>query len=78
MSSTVPCRNVIRNSVDTQRWLFHRALNAVDEFVVVSEDLRRWLSEELHVRQPITVVPCLLPTAGERTAKHFKRYCASA
>lgn len=44
-----------------QRWLFHRAINAVDEFVVVSEDLRRWLKEELNVRQPIIVVPCLLP-----------------
>ncbi len=51
-----------------QRWLFHRGLNAVDEFVVVSEDLRRWLKEDLHVCQPITVVPCLLPTfPGEAT-----------
>ncbi len=44
-----------------QRWLFHRAVNAVDEFVVVSEDLRRWLKDEIKVRQPITVIPCLLP-----------------
>jgi len=44
-----------------RRWLFHRAVNAVDEFVVVSEDLRRWLWEEIKVRQPITVIPCLLP-----------------
>jgi glycogen synthase len=45
----------------TQRRLFHRAVNAVDEFVVVSEDLRRWLQEEIKVRQPITVIPCLVP-----------------
>jgi glycogen synthase len=44
-----------------RRWLFHRALNAVDEFVVVSEDLRRWLKDEVKARQPITVIPCLLP-----------------
>jgi glycosyltransferase involved in cell wall biosynthesis len=45
-----------------QRWLFQRAINAVDEFVVVSEDLHRWLQEDLGVRQPVTVIPCLLPT----------------
>lgn len=50
-----------------QRWLFHRAVNAVDEFVVVSEDLRRWLKEDLNVLQPITVIPCLLPTPPSET-----------
>jgi glycosyltransferase involved in cell wall biosynthesis len=45
----------------TQRWLFRRAIRAVDEFVVVSDDLRRWLREEIKVRQPITVIPCLVP-----------------
>jgi glycosyltransferase involved in cell wall biosynthesis len=52
-----------------QRWLFQCAINAVDEFVVVSEDLRRWLKEDLNVQQPIVVVPCLLPnppSAGTR------------
>ena len=44
-----------------QRWLFRRAVNSVDEFVVVSEELRQWLAEEINVRQPITVIPCLLP-----------------
>lgn len=53
----------------TQRWLFHRAVNAVDEFVVVSDDLRRWLQEDLNLRQRVTVVPCLLPPTTEvRTA----------
>ncbi len=45
----------------TQRLLFRRAAEAVDEFVVVGEELRRWLREEIKVRQPITVIPCLLP-----------------
>ncbi len=49
----------------TQRWLFHRAVNAVDEFVVVSDDLRRWLQEDLNLRQRVTVVPCLLPPTTE-------------
>jgi glycosyltransferase involved in cell wall biosynthesis len=44
-----------------QRWLFHRGIEAVDEFVVVSEELRRWLKEEIKVHQRITVIPCLLP-----------------
>ena len=53
-----------------QRRLFHRAINAVDEFVVVSEDLRRWLKDEINVRQPITVIPCLVPTLpSDRDAK---------
>ena len=44
-----------------QRWLFRHAIRAVDEFVVVSEELRRWLREEIKAHQPITVIPCLLP-----------------
>lgn len=47
-----------------RRWLFHRAANAVDHFVVVSEELRRWLQEEIKVSQPVTVIPCLLPSAS--------------
>jgi glycosyltransferase involved in cell wall biosynthesis len=52
-----------------QRWLFHRGINAVDKFVVVSEELRRWLQEEMGVHQPVTVIPCLLPNPpGDETA----------
>ena len=51
-----------------RRWFFHRALNAVDEFVVVSDDLLRWLREDLQVRQPITLIPCLLPTPSRETS----------
>jgi glycosyltransferase involved in cell wall biosynthesis len=53
-----------------RRRLFHSALAAVDEFVVVSDELRRWLQEELRVEQRVTVVPCLLPAPpGDRLAK---------
>lgn len=44
-----------------QRKLFRAAVAAVDEFVVVHEDLRRWLQGEIKVRQRVTVIPCLLP-----------------
>ena len=50
-----------------QRWLFQRAVKGVDQFVVVSEELRRWLQDDIHVRQPIVVVPGLLPAVtGEQ------------
>lgn len=53
-----------------QRRLFHCAIKAVDEFVVVSEDLRRWLQEEINVHQRVTVIPCLMPTLpSDRDAK---------
>ncbi len=51
-----------------QRWLFQRGVKAVDEFVVVSDELRRWLQEELKVGQRVTVVPCLLPPPNEIAA----------
>jgi glycosyltransferase involved in cell wall biosynthesis len=50
-----------------RRWLFHRAVNAVDAFVVVSEDLRHWLAEEIGVRQPIHKIPGLLPPVASVT-----------
>ena len=51
-----------------KRWLFHGGLSAVDHFVVVSEDLRRWLQEDLKVVQPITVIPCLVPPPPGETS----------
>lgn len=64
------------------RWLFKRAVNAVDTFVVVNEELRRWLQEEIHVHQPIVVVPGLLPpqpsagitTLSSGTEKSLRRH----
>jgi glycosyltransferase involved in cell wall biosynthesis len=68
------------------RRLFQRAINAVDAFVVASDDLRRWLKEDLNVRQSITVIPCLLPTPASETntslsngtAKSLQPYLAHA
>ena len=51
-----------------QRWLFRRAVRAVDKFVVVSEDLRRWLQEEIKVSQDVIVIHCLLPQATDEGA----------
>jgi glycosyltransferase involved in cell wall biosynthesis len=67
-----------------KRRRFHRAVKAVDHFIVVSEELRRWLQEELKVPQPITVIPCLLPSApahdrvklSSTTEKNIKPYLA--
>ena len=66
-------KNILDGSLPTrypqfsgmQRWLFHRGVNAVDEFVVVSDELRRWLQEDLRVRQRVVVVPCLLPPTSK-------------
>ncbi len=44
-----------------RRALFRVGVAAADEFVVVSEELRRWLREEVGATQPVTVIPCLLP-----------------
>ena len=44
-----------------RRALFRLAAGGVTEFVVVSEELGRWLREELRVTQPVSVVKSLLP-----------------
>jgi glycosyltransferase involved in cell wall biosynthesis len=59
LDGSLPSRQ--RHFTRTQRMLFRLAVNSVDEFVVVSEELRRWLLEEIKVRQPVKVIPCLLP-----------------
>jgi glycogen(starch) synthase len=46
-----------------RRALFRLAAGGVTEFVVVSEELARWLREELRVTQPVSVVKSLLPVA---------------
>ena len=56
-----------------QRWLFRRAVNAVDKFVVVSEDLGRWLQEEIKVRQDVAVIRCLLPRSTLEGATPLSR-----
>jgi glycogen(starch) synthase len=69
-----------------RRWLFQQAVNAVDQFVVVSEELRRWLEEDIRVRQPITVISGLLPNSlseqnnslSSETHKRVKPYLTRA
>jgi glycosyltransferase involved in cell wall biosynthesis len=68
------CKNVLDGSLpgryphfsSFQRCWFHWALRSIDQFVVVSEELKDWLQKDLHVRQRITVIPCLLPPIGEQ------------
>jgi glycogen synthase len=51
-----------------RRALFRLAAGGVTEFVAVSEELARWLREELRVTQPVSVVKSLLPVArGDET-----------
>lgn len=50
-----------REFTRARRALFRMAARGADEFVVVSDDLRRWLVDEVGVTQPVSVVPCLLP-----------------
>jgi glycosyltransferase involved in cell wall biosynthesis len=57
----------------TQRGLFRLAVRHVDEFVVVSEELRRWLLEDVGAGQKITVVPSLLPIPR----RHLERALAA-
>jgi glycogen synthase len=45
----------------TRRALFRLAARNVTEFVVVSEELARWLRDEVKVAQPVTHVGSLLP-----------------
>lgn len=58
LDGTLPMRHA--KFGDARRRMFHRAVAAVDEFVVVSEELRRWLEDEIKVAQRVTVIPCLL------------------
>jgi glycosyltransferase involved in cell wall biosynthesis len=61
---SLPARH--KNFSLVQRFLFHRATRAVTEFVVVSEELRRWLRDEIKVTQRVTLASSLLapPTSA--------------
>jgi glycosyltransferase involved in cell wall biosynthesis len=48
-----------------RRALFRMAAASVTEFVVVGEELERWLREELKVSQPVSVARSLLPVPRE-------------
>ena len=58
LDGTLPARH--REFTRLRRFLFRRAVAAADEFVVASQELRRWLEDEIKVSQPVTVIPCLL------------------
>jgi glycosyltransferase involved in cell wall biosynthesis len=60
---TLPARH--RGFGLAQRLLFRLAARSIDSFIVVSEDLKRWLQDEIKVRQQVTVIPCLLPVARQ-------------
>jgi glycosyltransferase involved in cell wall biosynthesis len=45
-----------------RRWLFRRAANSIDKFMVVNAELGRWLREEIKVKQAIEAAPALFPT----------------
>jgi glycosyltransferase involved in cell wall biosynthesis len=78
LDGSLPVR--YRNFGRMQKWWFHRAVKAIDEFVVVSDELRAWLQDDLKVQQPITVIPCLLPppessaTLPDRIAAEITKY----
>lgn len=59
LDGSLPARH--REFTRLRRALFRLAVKHVDEFVVVGEELRRWLVEEVGVGRPVAVVPCLLP-----------------
>jgi glycosyltransferase involved in cell wall biosynthesis len=44
-----------------RRALFRAAARSVDEFVVVSAELERWLRDEVGVTRPVTLIGSLLP-----------------
>ena len=59
LDGSLPARH--REFTPLRRLLFRCALRAADEFVVVSEELKRWLRDDLKVKQNVSVIPCLLP-----------------
>jgi glycogen(starch) synthase len=67
---SLPTRHA--NFKTARRALFRLAAGGVTEFVVVSEELGRWLREEVRVTQPVSVVKSLLPVAREQGDERLK------
>ena len=49
----------------SQKRRFSRALNSIDELIVVNSDLRDWLLEEIGVTQKLTLIPSLFNIPAE-------------
>jgi glycosyltransferase involved in cell wall biosynthesis len=79
LDGSLPARH--RDFGPLQRRLFDMAARNVTEFVVVSEELRRFLRDEVKAAQPIHVVPCLVPipdaALAERMPEALERALAS-
>lgn len=76
LDGSLPARH--REFSPLRQLLFRLSLRAVDEFVVVSEELRRWLVEELGVRRKVSVIPCLLPVPARHLEAELPAVAASA
>ncbi len=71
-----------------EKLLFRSAIRSVTEFVVVNEDLRVWLRNEIGVRQKVSVIKSLLPipvdafgaslheSIDKAISRHPKRVCS--
>ena len=66
LDGTLPARH--RDFGPARKRLFRLAARNVTEFVVVSDELRRWLRDEIGVTQPVHVVPCLVPVPDSTLA----------
>jgi glycosyltransferase involved in cell wall biosynthesis len=53
-----------------RRALFHLSIGRVSKFVVVTDELQRWLREELSVSQEVLVIGSLLPGKKENPEVH--------
>jgi glycosyltransferase involved in cell wall biosynthesis len=60
---SLPTRS--RDFGPVQRLLFSLAIRSADQFIVVSEELKHWLRDEIRVKQEITVIAPLLPIPPE-------------
>lgn len=58
-----------------QRVLVQKTIRHVDEFVVVSQELKDWLVKE-GVTQPVHVIPCLLPEFPYHNTEVSKEFLA--
>ncbi|HEY9282657.1 MAG TPA: glycosyltransferase family 4 protein [Pyrinomonadaceae bacterium] len=84
LDGTLPARH--REFGPARKRLFRLAARNVSEFVVVSDELRRWLRDEVGVTQPVHVIPCLVPVPAaalaapltEATARALRPYAGRA